>query len=135
MELLASRRTVSKLLVSPRYLLRYARSVRAKTFQSTWRRSSPGEYARYSANSWLKPKSGDRCRPATNPSTTVLAMRSRLEISARTIGSRKRCTIRPLSKEACAQEGAGESHPNRYGQIPHGSSTGCGDEAQEWPSP
>ena len=60
--------------------------MRAKTFQSTWRRSSPGEYARYSANSWLKPKSGERCRPLTNPSTTVFATRSRPEIPASTDG-------------------------------------------------
>src|SRR5580700_6606015 len=56
------------------------------------RRSSPGLYARYSANSWLKPKSGERCRPATKPSTTVLATRSRPEIPARILGSRNRCT-------------------------------------------
>src|SRR5580700_7853195 len=56
------------------------------------RRSSPGLYARYSANSWLKPKSGERCRPATKPSTTVLATKSRPEIPARTAGSRNRCT-------------------------------------------
>src|SRR5580700_2827223 len=57
------------------------------------RRSSPGLYARYSANSWLKPKSGERCRPATKPSTTVLATRSRPEIPASTDGSRYRCTL------------------------------------------
>src|ERR1019366_5831601 len=93
MELLASRSTVSMLFVSPRYRFRYARSVRANTFQSTWRRSSPGEYARYSANSWEKPKSGERWRPATNPSTTVLATRSSPEMEASVDGSRKRCSI------------------------------------------
>src|SRR5579884_2293592 len=87
---LASSKTMIAVFVSPRYRFRYAFSVRAKTFQSTCRKSSPGVYARYSANSWLKPKSGERCRPAMNPSTTVLAIRSRLEISARTAGSRKR---------------------------------------------
>src|SRR5580692_5769670 len=70
------------------------RSVRAKTFQSTWRRSSPGESARYSANSWLNPKSGERCSPATKPSTTVLATRSRWEMPAKSAGSMKRVGVR-----------------------------------------
>src|SRR5579864_6925304 len=57
------------------------------------RRSSPGLYARYSANSWLKPKSGERCSPATKPSTTVLAIKSRPLMEASVAGSRKRCSM------------------------------------------
>ena len=34
---------------------------------------------------------GERCKPEINPSTTVLATRSRLEIPASTDGSRNRC--------------------------------------------
>src|ERR1700685_3577653 len=93
-----SSRMRSWVLVSPRYFFRKHLSVRAKTFQSTWRRSSPGVYARYSANSWLKPKSGERCRPATKPSTTVFATRSSPEIPASTVGSRKRCKSVPLGR-------------------------------------
>src|SRR5258708_18909565 len=94
MDALVSSMSVNWLLVSPRYRLRNAFSVRAKTFQSTCRKSSPGVYARYSANSWLNPKSGERWRPATKPSTTVLATRSRCEIPARSAGSMKRVGVR-----------------------------------------
>src|ERR1051325_2461755 len=92
-------RISSWVLVSPRYRFRKHLSVRAKTFQSTCRRSSPSEYARYSANSWEKPKSGDRCIPATTPSATVFATKSSDEIEASVAGSRKRCSIKrePLS--------------------------------------
>src|SRR5215472_1256117 len=69
------------------------RSLRANTFQSTWRRSSPGVYARYSANSWLNPKSGDLWRPATKPSTTVFATRSRCDNPAKSWGSIKRVGV------------------------------------------
>src|SRR5580704_17767964 len=50
-------------------------------------------YCWYSANSWLKPNFGDRCSPATKPSTTVFATRSRDEMEASTAGSRNCCSI------------------------------------------
>src|SRR5690348_7382646 len=81
--------------VSPRYFFKKHLSVRAKTFQSTCRRSSPSEYARYSANCCENPKSGERWSPATNPSTTVFATRSRPEMEASVAGSRNRCSIKP----------------------------------------
>src|SRR5437667_8830723 len=93
MDRLASSNTETWQFVSPRYRLRNIFSERANTFQSTWRRSSPGEYIRYSANSWLNPKSGERCKPEMKPSTTVLAIRSRLDIPASTDGSRNLCRL------------------------------------------
>jgi len=40
-----------------------------------------------------KAEGGERCRPATKPSTTVFATRSSEEMDARTAGSRKRWSM------------------------------------------
>src|SRR5476651_442012 len=50
--------------------------------------SSPGMYSRYSANSTLKPLNGLRCRPESNPSTTVRAFSSSVPSRETTAGSR-----------------------------------------------
>src|ERR1051325_7121866 len=93
MEAEVSSRMRSCVLVSPRYRFRKQRSVLAKTFQSTWRRSSPAVKARYWATPGDTPTPGDRCIPATNPSTTVFATKSREEMEARVAGSRNRWSI------------------------------------------
>src|SRR5262249_18210572 len=51
--------------------------------------SSPGMYWRCSAKSVEKPRYGDRCNPAMNPSTTVRATSSSELIRASTSGERK----------------------------------------------
>jgi hypothetical protein len=85
-----SSRIVQLVLVSASNSLTKKRSVRANSFQSINRMSSPGMYWRCSAKSSDRPKKGEWCRPLMNPSTTVRDSRSRLEMRARVDGSRNR---------------------------------------------
>src|SRR5579864_4783998 len=82
--------TAKLAFVSASYCLTKYLSVRAYTFQSTRRMSSPGTYPRCSAKSIDAPKYGARCNPLMKPSTTVFASSSRLRIRPRTFGSIKR---------------------------------------------
>src|SRR3954452_6744847 len=87
MDALAATRKGARTVLSYSYCLMYWRPVRAKTGQSSRRRSSPGVYSRYSANSTLKPWKGLRCWPLIAPSTSRRERKVRSEICAITSGS------------------------------------------------
>src|SRR4051812_743077 len=63
--------TLKFVFVSASYSLMKCLSLRANSFQSIRRMSSPGMYARCSAKSVDAPRCGERCRPLMNPSTTI----------------------------------------------------------------
>src|SRR5512135_19866 len=99
MDRLQSRMRWIDVFVSPSNSFTKNRSRRPNTFQSILRMSSPGRYGLYSAKLTLNPRWGERWSPATNPSTTVRATSSRLEIRVSTAGSRKRvgCGVEGLT--------------------------------------
>src|SRR5437762_31903 len=68
----------------------WKRSVLDQTFQSRWRRSSPGTYSRCCTNSTEWPKTGLLCMPEMKPSTTCRARRSSRVMRAIVSGCRKR---------------------------------------------
>ena len=83
-----SSRIVARRLVSSWNSLTWYLSVRASSFQSSARMSSPGEYARWSRYSTENPWYGLRCRPVRNPSTTCRATSSMFPTRASPSGSK-----------------------------------------------
>ena len=76
-------------LVSASNSLTKNRSDRPYARQSSRRRSSPGTYLRYSANSTLDPRCGLGCRPETVPCIGRRANSGKPASRDRTAGSRK----------------------------------------------
>src|SRR5512135_694964 len=117
MDRLQSRMRWIDVFVSPSNSFTKNRSRRPNTFQSILRMSSPGRYGLYSAKLTLKPRWGERWSPATNPSTTVRATSSRLEIRVSTAGSMKRvgCGVEGLMP-AMTDSQPGSRHRNGFEQ-------------------
>ncbi len=110
---------MARRLVSSSYCLTYNRSLRPRIFQSTYRSSSPGWYILCSANSTEKPRRGDRCWPARNPSTTPRVVTSMPPRRATSQGS-SRSGRRRGAAEECAIRGRNVS------MVPSGKQDGQG---------
>ena len=91
------------------------RSDRAVAFQSTYRKSSPGEYSRCCENSTDKPARGCRWRPGNSVSAIARERSSRCCNLARVPGSKERAEV------ICGSSGDDRNRSNHFVQQVSGN--------------